>query len=229
MSFRPMQTVNPSLSRRRLLTNSSALCGLSLPAFLQSKSVASEQQLQTMGRAKSCILVYLWGGMSHLESFDLKPEAPKEVRGEFLPISTSVPGIQISEHLPLLAQQMDKLAIIRSIHHDDSAHGRGMYWNLTGHRPPRAGNIPPERDDWPSLPAMMTKFRTAPRGVPSAVRLPYPMVDNGTLQAGDYGGWFCPCHGSHYDISGRIRKGPAPTNLEVPTYKFIEDGKVLIG
>ena len=47
--------------------------------------------------------------------------------------------------------------------------------------------------------------------------------------AGDYGGWFCPCHGSHYDISGRIRKGPAPTNLEVPTYKFIEDGKVLIG
>ncbi len=189
MSFRPMQIVHPGLSRRRLLTNSGALCGLSLPAFLQSKSVASEQQLQTMGRAKSCILVYLWGGMSHLESFDLKPEAPKEVRGEFLPISTSVPGIQISEHLPLLAQQMDKLAIIRSIHHDDSAHGRGMYWNLTGHRPPRAGNIPPERDDWPSLPAMMTKFRTAPRGVPSAVRLPYPMVDNGTLQAGEYGGW----------------------------------------
>lgn len=47
--------------------------------------------------------------------------------------------------------------------------------------------------------------------------------------AGDYGGWFCPCHGSHYDISGRARKGPAPYNLEVPTYKFLEDGKVLIG
>ena len=47
--------------------------------------------------------------------------------------------------------------------------------------------------------------------------------------AGDYGGWFCPCHGSHYDISGRIRKGPAPYNLEVPTYKFLEDNKMLIG
>ncbi len=47
--------------------------------------------------------------------------------------------------------------------------------------------------------------------------------------AGDYGGWFCPCHGSHYDISGRIRKGPAPYNLEIPTYKFLEDNKMLIG
>src|SRR5204863_5322680 len=90
---------------------------------------------------------------------------------------------------PLLAQQTDKLAIIRSIHHDDSAHGRGMYWNLTGHQPPRAGNIPPLPTDWPSLPAMISKLRPAVGGVPSAVRLPYPMVDNGTLQAGEYGGW----------------------------------------
>src|SRR5262249_39095857 len=93
------------------------------------------------------------------------------------------------EHLPLLAQQTEKLAIIRSINHDDSAHGRGMYWNLTGHAPPRVGNIPPLPTDWPSLPAMVSKLRPAPAGVPPAVRLPYPMVDNGTLQAGEYGGW----------------------------------------
>src|SRR5262245_41727912 len=97
--------------------------------------------------------------------------------------------IFLSEHMPLLAQQTEKLAIIRSINHDDSAHGRGMYWNLTGHAPPRAGNIPPLPTDWPSLPAMVSKLRPAPAGVPSAVRLPYPMVDNGTLQAGEYGGW----------------------------------------
>ena len=119
----------------------------------------------------------------------IKPNAPAEIRGEFSPISTSIPGIQIGEHLPLLAQQVDKLAIIRSIHHDDPAHGRGMYWNLTGHKPPRVGNIPPEPADWPSLPAMVTKFRSTPKGVPSAVRLPYPLVDNGTLQAGEYSGW----------------------------------------
>ena len=143
----------------------------------------------TAGKAKSCIILYCWGGMSHIDSWDPKPEAPSEVRGEFTPIETATPGIFVSEHLPLVARQTAKLAIVRSIHHDDSAHGRGMYWNITGHRPPRAGNIPPEPNDWPSLPAMVSKFRTAPPGVPSAVRLPYPMVDNNTLQAGEYGGW----------------------------------------
>ncbi len=177
------------ISRRQVLATSASLGGLSLSSYLQLKSASAEQPSPAGAKAKSCIIVYLWGGMSHLESFDLKPKAPIEIRGEFSPISTSVPGIQISQHLPLLAQQTDKLAIIRSIHHDDSAHGRGMYWNLTGHRPPRAGNIPPEQSDWPSLPAMLTKFRSAPKGVSSAVRLPYPLVDNGTLQAGEYGGW----------------------------------------
>lgn len=175
------------ISRRGALATSASLCGLSLPGYLRLRSATAEQTPN--GKAKSCIIIYLWGGMSHLESFDLKPNAPKEVRGEFSPISTAVAGIQIGEHLPLLSQHTDKLAIIRSIHHDDPAHGRGMYWNLTGHKPPRAGNIAPERNDWPSLPAVVTKFRSAPRGIPSAVRLPYPLVDNGTLQAGEYGGW----------------------------------------
>ncbi|MCI0360232.1 MAG: DUF1501 domain-containing protein [Planctomycetaceae bacterium] len=142
--------------------------------------------------------------MSHLETWDPKPDAPAEVRGEFSPISTATPGIHIGEHLPLLAQQTEKLAIIRSIHHDDSAHGRGMYWNLTGHRPPREGNIPPLSSDWPSLPAVVSKLRKSPQGVPGAVRIPYPMVDNKTLQAGEYGGWL----GVKYDpIIMRPKRG----------------------
>jgi uncharacterized protein (DUF1501 family) len=175
----------PGFTRRRLLA-ATGLGGLSLPGLLQLRAAAS---MADGGKAKSCILVYCWGGMSHLESWDLKPDAPAEIRGEFLPIATKTPGIFISEHLPHLAQQTDKLAIIRSIYHDDSAHGRGMYWNLTGHRPPRSGNIPPMSSDWPSLPAMVSKLRAAPVGVPAAVRVPYPMVDNDTLQAGEYGGW----------------------------------------
>lgn len=75
------------------------------------------------------------------------------------------------------------------------AHGRGMYWNLTGHKPPRSGNIPPDREDWPSLAAVISKFRSAAGGLPRSIRLPYPMVDNGTLQAGEYGGWL----GAKYD------------------------------
>ncbi|MCA9173193.1 MAG: DUF1501 domain-containing protein [Planctomycetales bacterium] len=145
--------------------------------------------------AKSCIIVYCWGGMSHHETFDPKPDAPAEIRGEFQTIATNVPGVRIGEHLPRLAQQMDKLAVIRSIRHGESAHGRGMYWNLTGHAPPPnpPGNIAPQRSHWPSFAAMVSELRTPAmegRGnVPSAIRLPYPMVDNGTLQAGEYGGW----------------------------------------
>jgi hypothetical protein len=183
----------PKLSRRRLLA-AAGFSGISLPTFLQMQSAAAEQGRPT-GKAKACIIIYCWGGMSHLESWDLKPQAPKETRGEFSQIQTATPGIEISEHLPLLARHTGRLAIIRSIHHDDSAHGRGMYWNITGHKPPRAGNIAPDRNDWPSLAAMVSKFRTAPRGVPAAVRVPYPLVDNSTLQAGEYGGWL----GVQYD------------------------------
>lgn len=177
-----------AFTRRKLLATAVGVGGLSLPALLHLRAT-SGQDTAPPAKARSCILLYCWGGMSHLETWDPKPDAPVEIRGEFSPIPTATPGVFIGEHMPLLARQTEKLAIIRSIHHDDSAHGRGMYWNLTGHRPPRVGNIPPMPNDWPSLPAMISKLRPAPPGVPPAVRLPYPMVDNDTLQAGEYGGW----------------------------------------
>src|SRR5262245_47549338 len=95
------------LSRRRMLATA-GISGLSLPALLQLRSAAAEQR--AAGTAKSCIIIYCWGGMSHLETWDLKPEAPKETRGEFLPIQTATPGIQIGEHLPFLARHTEKLA-----------------------------------------------------------------------------------------------------------------------
>ncbi|MFP6678317.1 MAG: DUF1501 domain-containing protein [Pirellulaceae bacterium] len=162
--------------------------GLSLPMFLNIRSATAAT---SSGKAKSCIVLYCWGGMSHHEVFDPRPDAPVDVRGEFSPISTAVPGIIVGEHIPRLAKIANRLAIVRSVNHGESAHGRGMYWNLTGHAPPPipAGNIPPTREQWPSLTAMVSKIRAAPKGVPGAVRLPYPLVDNGTLQGGEYGGW----------------------------------------
>lgn len=136
--------------------------------------------------------------MSHHETWDTKPDAPPEYRGEFNPIATAVPGIRIGEHLPRLAQLTDKLAIIRSMHHRSSAHGKGMYWNITGHAPPAAevaANLPPSRSDWPNLGAMVSRFRRAPAGFPDAVQVPYPLVDNNTLQAGDNAGFL----GATYD------------------------------
>ena len=195
------------LSRRKTLGIAAGLGGLSLPGFFRLQHAAAAANNTTGGKAKSCIIVFCWGGQSHIDTWDPKPDAPAEIRGQFVPIPTATPGIFVTEHLPHLAKLTNKLAIIRSIAHDDSAHGRGMYWNLTGHRPPRAGNIPPEPNDWPSLPAMVAKFREAPRGVPVAVRVPYPMVDNNTLQAGEYGGWL----GTKYDpIVMRPASGDPP-------------------
>src|SRR5438105_4263123 len=174
------------LMRRDFLKLALGGAGLSLPVFLQ------QTQGKAAGRtARSCIVLYCWGGISHHETWDTKPDAPVQYRGEFKPIATVVPGIRIGEHLPRLAQHTDKLAIIRSMHHRSSAHGKGMYWNITGHPPPApeaAVNLPPSRQDWPCLGAMVSRFCRPSAGFPAAVQLPYPLVDNNTLQAGDNAG-----------------------------------------
>ena len=197
----------PTISRRQVLATSLGCVGLSLTDFLQLQSIAREKKNETKGKAKSCIILFAWGGMSHLETWDPKPDAPKEIRGSFDTIPTATPGIQIGEHMPYLAKQTNKLAIVRSMHHGSSAHGKAMYWNFTGHKPPQsdtAANLPPSSSDWPSLLSVISKFKSAPPGLPSSIRIPYPLVDNGTLQAGEYGGWL----GSSYNpIVIRTPKG----------------------
>jgi hypothetical protein len=182
--------------RRRFLKLSAGAVGLSLSDYLALRQHAADAT--AAGRARACIVLYCWGGMSHLDTWDLKPDASPEVRGEFRSIATAVPGIRVGEHMPRLAQHTDKLAIVRSIHHRASAHGKGMYWNFTGHAPLAAevaANQPPSRQDWPGLGAMVARFRRAPAGFPANVQLPYPMVDNNTLQAGENAGWL----GGAYD------------------------------
>ena len=197
----------PTISRRQVLATSLGCVGLSLTDFLQLQSIAREKKNETKGKAKSCIILFAWGGMSHLETWDPKPDAPKEIRGSFDTIPTATPGIHIGEHMPYLAKQTNKLAIVRSMHHGSSAHGKAMYWNFTGHKPPQsdtAANLPPSSSDWPSLLSVISKFKSAPPGLPSSIRIPYPLVDNGTLQAGEYGGWL----GSSYNpIVIRTPKG----------------------
>jgi hypothetical protein len=182
-------------TRRRLLTSCGAgLLGLSLPTYLglRAQAAATRHSGNGFGRAKSCIVLFCWGGVSHLDTWDPKPDAPAEVRGEFRPIATSVPGTRVGEHMPLLARQMHRLAVIRSVHHSCTAHGKGMYWNVTGHPPPQpqvVENRSPSTRDWPNLGSMVARLRRSPRGLPGAVQLPYPLVDNNTLQAGDGPGW----------------------------------------
>jgi len=98
--------------------------GLGLADALRLRSVAQAAP-QRAGAAKACILLYMTGGPAQHETFDPKPNAREGIRGEFRPIATNVPGIQICEHLPLLAQQTQRYAILRSVFHDSATHGNG--------------------------------------------------------------------------------------------------------
>src|SRR5262245_61111380 len=127
------------------------------------------------GRAKACILVFNYGGPSHIDTFDLKPDAPKEIRGEFKPIATRVPGVAITEHLPRLAALANRYAILRSVTHRDNDHAIGAYLALTGHSHPKnaiLGIEPPATPlDMPSLGSVVSKVRPADRPVFTYVTL----------------------------------------------------------
>jgi hypothetical protein len=119
----------------------------------------------SFGKARNCILIYNYGGPSHLETFDLKPEAPRETRGEFQPVATSVPGTFVSQHLPRMAALADRYSIVRSVGHRDNDHAIGAYLALTGYSHPKnaiLGIEPPlTAQDLPSVGSVVSKLRAA--------------------------------------------------------------------
>ena len=176
-------------TRREILQSTVAAAGLTVPTVLQMQAEATLPI-----SAKRCIVVYCWGGISHYESWDPKPDALSEIRGEFTTIETNVPGIRFSEHLPLRSRHADKMAIVRSLYHKQGGHQQGMYHSITGHAPP-PGLKALNRTNSPSLAALMGRFQDPDSGTPNAIRVPYNMYDNGTLMAGEYAGWL----GADYD------------------------------
>jgi hypothetical protein len=127
-------------------------------------------------RARSCILVYLLGGPPHLDTWDLKPQAPAEIRGPFNPISTKIPGLQICEHLPRLAQRADRYTLLRAVSHPNSNHTPMIYYTLTGReveRPEADNDVrSPLRSDYPHIGALAARFCSAPSGLPGFVAMP---------------------------------------------------------
>jgi hypothetical protein len=129
----------------------------------------------SFGKARACILIYAYGGPSHLDVWDLKPDAPREIRGEFKPAATRVPGIAITEHLPHLGRMAEHYAIVRSVSHRDNDHAIGAYLALTGYSHPRNAILgiepPASPQDMPSLGSIVSKLRPADRPVFSYVTL----------------------------------------------------------
>ncbi|HJT35531.1 MAG TPA: DUF1501 domain-containing protein [Pirellulales bacterium] len=172
-------------NRRELLRiGGLGFTGLAWSDWLRARADASTHpdDRKTGGafaKAKSCILIFNYGGPSHLDTFDLKPNAPAEIRGEFQPIATRVPGVEIAEHLPRLAALADRYSIIRSVNHIDNDHAVGTYLALTGYGHPRSrplGTEPPASpQDMPSLGSVVSKLWPAERPM-------FPYVTLGALR-----------------------------------------------
>jgi hypothetical protein len=178
------------LDRRHFLrVSAGSVFGLTLPQLLHTES-----RLQAAGksrRAKSCIFLFLYGGPAQLDTFDMKPEAPAEIRGEFKPIDTAVPGISIVEHLPKMAQLAKHYSIIRTLQHDKRNHQPAGCYLFTGVDPraDNAGLLAPKPDDPPALGSLAVRLAPAQAGVPPFVMLPARLHDQGSSFRGQTAGW----------------------------------------
>jgi hypothetical protein len=150
--------------------------GLSLAGMLR---LEAQGAIAPSAAGKSGIFIYLPGGQSHLDTFDMKPEA-SEIKGEFSPIATNVPGIDICEHLPNLAKQADKYAILRSVNHTLAAHAPGQQYL-------RSGNKPLPSLEYPNYGSIVAKEFAAPVGIPPYVSLPVNRSNGGVETSGYLG------------------------------------------
>jgi hypothetical protein len=173
-------SLRESVSRREWLrVGGLGALGLSLGGLHAARAADRPATGGTFGKAKHCILLYLAGGPPQHETFDPKPDAPREVRGQFNPISTSVPGIQFCELLPRTARLAHRMAVVRSMFTDVNSHSTSGYWMLTGMKHPSAAeSLPPSPEDWPSLAAVVGALRPSTRSPFSAVALPELIHNN---------------------------------------------------
>jgi hypothetical protein len=158
---------------------------LAVAGFLAPQTVLAGSGSGT-GRppARSCILVYLLGGPPQLDTWNLKPDAPAEIRGPFRPISTSLTGLTVCEHLPRLARLAHRYALVRSVSHNNHNHTPMIFYTLTG-RPVEQPGLdndvrPPQRSDFPHIGAVLARFKGAPAGLPGYVAIPELAVRSST-------------------------------------------------
>ncbi len=195
---RPLQQSGPrkKLSRRDVLqAGSIGAVGLSLPQLLAAEESAKPSGVHA--KADSCIVIYLNGGPSHLDMWDMKPQGVVDIRGEFTPVASSLPGVEVCEHLPRLSQLMHQTTLVRSMNHSvNNSHAAAVYAALTGHdRGEQGGGAKPS--DYPAPGAVLSKLRPAPKSSLPYVALPYKTKEGagGPLQPGFLGGFI----GASYD------------------------------
>jgi len=185
------------LSASQLLANQANAQSTVTPAVvaaLQAKGIAG-----SFGKAKRCIVLFMLGGPPQHETWDPKPEAPAEIRGDFKPIATATPGLLVGELMPQTAKWTNHIAVLRAMATDDNAHSASGYWMLTGnpHSPKNAENsLPGPPNDWPCMAAVVRHLKGDAGPLPGSIRLPEEIWNTGRLLwPGQDAGWL----GSHAD------------------------------
>ena len=181
-----------SMSRRHALkVGGLGLLGLTMPGLL---SAAAIEQARIKARAKSVIFLFQWGGPSHIDMFDMKPGAPEGIRGPYKPIASKADGIQVSERLPRTAQIMDKVTLIRSMHHDMKNHNSAGYYALTGHAPPSDDQrLRDSLELFPGYSSVVDKFAPGGGEMPTAVSYPH-VISDGSVTPGQHGSFLGKAH-----------------------------------
>jgi hypothetical protein len=215
------------LTRREVLrAGGLTALGLSLPDLLRRAGAAPAGGRG--GKARSCIVLFLMGGPPQHSTWDPKPDAPAEIRGEFPPIATSVPGIRVSSLLPRLARQADRLCLLRAVSTGDNAHSSSGYYMLTGvpHAPKNVENANPGApNNWPCLAALLRKAGGDRRGLPGAVRLPMHIFNtDGSVWPGQDAGFL----GRDCD-PWLFRCEPAAADFRIPEFSLGADDSFRLG
>jgi hypothetical protein len=166
------------------------LLGLTLPELLRAEQSGAGPK----PRAKSVIFLFQWGGPSHVDMFDMKPQAPEEIRGPLKPIASRVPGIQVCEQLPELAKRMDKVTIIRSLTHTMKNHNSAGYYALSGHAPPSDDQrLRDSLELFPAYGSVVDHLAPNTNGMPTCVAYPH-VIRDGSITPGQHASFLGKAH-----------------------------------
>ena len=228
LNFRPN---NGPFDRREMLRlGGLGMLGLSLPMLMDRTAAADSpaaKKSKSFGQAKNCIILYLSGGPAQLDTFDPKPDAPEDIRGEFKTIQTTLPGVRFSELLPNAAKWMDKSALVRTMWHEHNDHGRGSYWMFTGY--PYLGSVSDvnsmSRADMPHMGACLAKLAPGKGPLPPWAIVPHRMDVAGGRRSGQFAGALGPkfdpllTGGNPNDDNFKLDHLPLAANLPAETVK----------
>lgn len=209
-----------SLSRRTLLrVGIAGFSGLNLPSLLRaadreakSPTGARSPLASIAPRARHVIFLHQFGGPSHLDTFDMKPDAPEGIRGEFSPIASKVPGAPVVQYLPRMSTVIDRFAQVRSVHHRMKNHNSATYYSLTGHAPPIDDiRLRDTQELYPAYGAVAARFRPADDpAVPSFVSFPHVLRD-GSVTPGQTASFLGKAHDPFF-----IGQDPNKTDFRLP-------------